>query len=373
MKALPLLAVLAALAVRPALAADPKPDAPKKSPPSIEVVFILDTTGSMGGLLEGAKRKIWSIVNDMAKGKPTPKIKMGLVAYRDRGDRYVTQVEPLSANLDAVYEKLLALKAEGGGDGPEDVLQALQDAVEKGGWSGAPRTLRIVFLVGDAPPHTDYKDVRPYPQTVQAAVVKGIKVNAIRCGADPQTGEAWARIASLGEGKFFTIDQGGGVRTIETPFDRSIAELQAKLDGTALAYGEKAAEARADAVRGASFAAMAPASAMAARAEYKSKTGFAAEKDLLAAVEGGSVKLDEVKDSELPSSLKGKSLREKNAELAKVREERAKLKGQLADLAKKREGFIADKAAKEPAAKDGFDAKVTEALREEARSVGIRY
>ncbi|MFA6318061.1 MAG: vWA domain-containing protein [Elusimicrobiota bacterium] len=348
-------------------------ETPKKAAPSIEVVFVLDTTGSMGGLLEGAKRKIWSIVNDLARGKPTPKIKMGLVAYRDRTDTYVTQVEPLSANLDAVYEKLLALKAEGGGDGPEDVLTALDDAVNKSGWSSAPRTLRIVFLVGDAPPHNDYKDVPAYPKTVQAAVLKGIKVNAIRCGADPSTGADWSAIARLGEGKFFTIDQGGGVRNVETPFDRSIAELQARLDGTTLAFGAKAEEARMDIARGRSFAAAAPASAMAARAEFKSKAGFSREKDLLAAVEGGSVQLAEVKDSDLPETMKGRSLEEKKAQLAKVSEEREALRRQLADLAKKREKFIMGKAAKTPASKDGFDAKVTATLREQAGSIGVQY
>ncbi|MBI5624263.1 MAG: VWA domain-containing protein [Elusimicrobia bacterium] len=361
----------AVLSVSPALAA--QAEAAKKEAPSIEVVFVLDTTGSMGGLLEGAKRKIWSIVNDMAEGKPTPKIKMGVVAYRDRSDQYLTQVEPLTANLDAVYEKLLALRAQGGGDGPEDVLTALDHAVSKAGWSSTPRTLRIVFLVGDAPPHEDYTDVPPYAKTVQAAVLKGIKVNAIRCGTDAATGQAWQSIARLGEGKFFTIDQGGGVRAADTPFDRDIAALQAKIDGTTLAFGSMAAEARGDAVRGVGFMSAAPASAMAARAEYKAKTGFSREKDLLAAVEGGTVALAKVRDSELPDSMKGKSLAEKQAHLARVAEERAALGRKIAELSKKRARFLAEQAANAPASKDSFDAKVTETLREQARSVGINY
>ncbi|MBI5209361.1 MAG: VWA domain-containing protein [Elusimicrobia bacterium] len=363
----------AALACQPVLAAEKEATAPKKDAPSIEVVFVLDTTGSMGGLLDGAKRKIWAIVNDLAKGKPTPKIKMGLVAYRDRRDQYVTQVEPLSANLDAVYEKLLALRADGGGDGPEDVLGALDDAVTKGGWSKTPRTLRIMFLVGDAPPHTDYQDVPPYPKTVQKAVVQGIKINTIRCGGDAQTGEAWQRIAQLGEGKFFTIDQTGGVQAVETPFDRSIAELQARIDGSVLAYGAKASEARADMARGKAFMSAAPAAAMAARAEFKSKAGFSEEKDLLSAVDSGKVALDKVADETLPESLKGKSLKEKEAELAKTREERSELKSRMAELAKKREAYLAEQAAKSPAKKEGFDAKVSETLREQAGAIGIKY
>src|SRR6184192_4743371 len=59
--------------------------------PRIEVCFVLDTTGSIGGLIEGAKQKIWSIANEMISAKPTPELKLGLVGYRDRGDEYVVK------------------------------------------------------------------------------------------------------------------------------------------------------------------------------------------------------------------------------------------------------------------------------------------
>src|SRR5688572_30028767 len=72
----------------PALPSVPAPAPvaePVKEPerPTIEVVFALDTTGSMGGLLEGAKEKIWSIASEIARGQPTPILKVGLVGYRD--------------------------------------------------------------------------------------------------------------------------------------------------------------------------------------------------------------------------------------------------------------------------------------------------
>src|ERR1044072_3947248 len=60
--------------------------------PKVEVVFCLDTTGSMGGLIEAAKQKIWSISNQIANGKPIPELKIGLVAYRDKGDAYITKI-----------------------------------------------------------------------------------------------------------------------------------------------------------------------------------------------------------------------------------------------------------------------------------------
>src|SRR6516162_216877 len=103
---------LAGLVV-PARAAD-APAKKETQRPQIEVVFCLDTTGSMGGLIDGAKQKIWAICNQIAGGKPTPELKVGLVAYRDRGDAYVTKVFDLSDDLDAVHAKLMGFVATGG-------------------------------------------------------------------------------------------------------------------------------------------------------------------------------------------------------------------------------------------------------------------
>ena len=76
--------------------------------PLVEVVFVLDTTGSMGGLIQAAKDKIWSIASSMAAAEPAPEIRIGLVGYRDRGDQYVTQLVDLSSDLDSVYAAGLA-------------------------------------------------------------------------------------------------------------------------------------------------------------------------------------------------------------------------------------------------------------------------
>ena len=103
--------------------------------PSVEVCFVLDTTGSMGGLIAGAKEKIWSIANDLTNADPSPRLKIGLVAYRDRGDDYIIRNFSLTDDLDSVYENLMGFQAAGGGDGPESVNQALDDAVNNIKWS----------------------------------------------------------------------------------------------------------------------------------------------------------------------------------------------------------------------------------------------
>src|SRR5690348_7427604 len=135
-----LAAVLAALGLCLPARADDKKLAPAKPKPKVEVVFCLDTTGSMGGLIEAAKQKIWSISNQIANGKPTPDLKIGLVAYRDKTDAYITKVFDLTDDLDAVHGHLKEFAAEGGGDGPESVNKALDDAVNKIKWSTDKKT-----------------------------------------------------------------------------------------------------------------------------------------------------------------------------------------------------------------------------------------
>src|SRR4051812_1635252 len=74
----------------------------KKEQPRVEVVFCLDTTGSMKGLIQAAKQKIWSICNQITTGTPTPHVKVGLLAYRDRKDVYITKKFDLTDDLDKI-------------------------------------------------------------------------------------------------------------------------------------------------------------------------------------------------------------------------------------------------------------------------------
>ncbi len=211
----------------------------KKEPkPQVEVVFCLDTTGSMGGLIDAAKRKIWTIANQIASGKPTPRLKIGLVAYRDRGDQYITRIFDLTDDLDAVYGHLMEFRAEGGGDAPESVNQALHESVTKINWSADKKALKIIFLVGDCPPHLDYANDVQYPETCKRAVEKRIIINTVQCGNDRQTQDIWERICRLAEGRYVQIDaNGGSVLTVATPYDSELAKINGELAGSALTYG----------------------------------------------------------------------------------------------------------------------------------------
>src|SRR5687768_11726133 len=203
----------------------PAVEAPPNSGQTLEMVFVLDTTGSMGGLLDAAKQKIWSIVNDVMQKQSRPSVRVGLVAYRDNGDAYVTQIVPVTSDLDMVYTSLMEFQAGGGGDSPENVRRALAEGVKKAGWSEAKGGVaQVIFLVGDAPPQ-NYQSEPDVLVTAAEAVRKNMIVNTIQCGNDAGTREAWQRIARAGQGKYFAIAQDGGVETINTPYDERLSQL----------------------------------------------------------------------------------------------------------------------------------------------------
>jgi uncharacterized protein YegL len=347
--------------------------------PRVEVAFVLDTTGSMGGLIQAAKEKIWSIASTMASAQPAPEIRMGLVAYRDRGDAYVTRVVDLSADLDSVYATLMDFEATGGGDGPESVNQALQDAVEKLSWSQDDQTYRVLFLVGDAPPHMDYQDDVKWPVSLAAAGSRGIRVNAIQCGQNPGTTREWRKIAGLGKGSYFQVEQAGSAVAIATPYDERLAELSAELDETRLYYGDaddkekQARKLEATEKLHSSASVTAKARRAAFNATASGESNLLGEKELVEDVSSGRVDLDAIAPEELPAPIKALPAAEQKAMIAETAERRETLKRQMKDLAGQRDAYLRDKVDESGGAEDSLDHSIYRAVREQAAAAGLMY
>jgi len=351
---------------------------PAQRRPVVDVVFVLDTTGSMSGLIQTAKEKIWSIASTMASAEPSPEIRVGLVGYRDRGDAYVTRVVDLSSDLDSVYARLMQFEAGGGGDGPESVNKALYDAVHAMSWSHRDQSYRTIFLVGDAPPHMDYDEVR-YPAIIAAANEKGIVVNTIQCGDLPNTVEPWTAIASLGGGNFFQVEQSGGAVAFTTPYDEEIAELSAKLDATRLYYGSREEKARAQEKIAASDAIQVTAS-MASRARRgvfnaapEGRINLIGDKELVDAVTSGEVDLDELEAEQLPESIAVMAPEEQLAYVGRLADERADIQTRIRQLAGERDAFLAKKVEEEGGLDDSLDRKLYETVKEQGGKAGLEY
>ena len=346
-----------------------------QSKPRIEVCFVLDTTGSMGGLIEGAKQKIWSIANEMISAQPTPELKLGLIGYRDRGDEYVVKSFSLTDDIDAIYGHLREFQAGGGGDAPESVNEALAEAIHKMPWSSDSKVLKIIFLVGDAPPHMDYPNGPKYPDLCREAAKKDLIINTIQCGEMAETKPIWQEIAKLSEGSYVGISQSGNVAVISTPMDKELSRLNERIGATLIPYGDSKLQAEVHAKY--AVAASAPVSAMADRLSYNSKTGKAVQGrgELVDALNDKTLKLEEIDQKQLPAELQKLDRSELQKRIAKARDERADLQKQIVEVSKKREAYIQseNKRLAAEGKGDAFDQKVTETLHAQAAKKGISY
>jgi hypothetical protein len=334
---------------------------PSQTGRQIDVVFAVDTTGSMGGLIDGAKRTVWSIANHIRQTDPNANLRIGLVAYRDVGDDYITRDFALTTDLDAVFAELSSYQADGGGDTPENVDAALDITLHKMKWRGDAK--KLVFLVGDAPP-ASRGDVPTFDVLAREAGERQIVINTIRAGHDPETAMSFQRIASLGHGEFSSIQQDGGVQQIATPYDQKMAELSATIDSTSVIAGDDGIRARYAAKMGAMAAA--PAAAKADRASYYAKgTGARSSEDLVGGYASGAVNVDSVKDGELPSDLRGLAKPALKAELDKRVAERKAAQAEIGELAKQRDAYLKNQVTEAPPA--GFDVKVKEAVEKQLK------
>jgi hypothetical protein len=368
--------VAALLVFGPPAATAPAPVVEKTK---VELVFCIDTTGSMTEWLQMCKNKFWSICHQVAGGRPTPELKVGLVDYKDRGDVWITKVYDLTDDLDAVYSNLSTFTANGGGDEPESVNQALYDSVHKIKWSKDKRTLRIILLVGDAHPHMDYPDDVKYPVTCKEAIRRGIFINALQCGSAAMCEKYFKDIAVQAGGVYFKVQQSNTVRTFSTSADRRLREINAELAKSILTWGDtakrdgdqKKAQVCVSLGDSAPNRSQQLAEAVAAdRVGIHAKFGRTAVFDLLDATRAGKVRLDAIKTEELPADLQKLPARDRREHLVKVGQQRTALLREALQLDRKRQAELAKEIER---ARDCFDAQILDILHKQSRKARIRY
>lgn len=340
---------------------------------NVEIVFCLDATGSMSGLIGTAKEKIWDIVSELAQSGDVDNLKLGMVFYRDRGDGFVTKQIALTSDLDEVYSDLLEINAAGGGDTPESVNQALYEAVNDIKWSNKKNTYRTIFVVGDCPPHMDYQDDVKYTESCKQAAKKGITINTIKLGTSCKSAiHHFKQMASCTNGEFMQLDQNASDIVIATPYDDEIYEVAQSIDRSRMYYGNEAEQAVNYNKKAKSMDVYEKSSktSNSARATYKmSKTGkksWLGNKEIVNDYTQGKVDIDEIKEEELPKELKGKSRKIIKEELEKLKKERSTKEKQLKELSAKRKQFIKEKKKELTSDKTSFSEKVVDVLKKQA-------
>jgi hypothetical protein len=177
----------------------------------VDVLFLLDVTGSMGDEIDRLKATIGDVADQLAALPQHPDIRFGMTLYRDEGDTFVTSTFDLTGDLTSFQSALDDVQAGGGGDVPEAVDEAFAAALGEPSWRDPATTAQFVVLVGDAAPHVERNVTQPYPEAVAEAQSRGITVHAIAASSTDDTAEhAFRAIAQGTGGRFVFLSYGAG-------------------------------------------------------------------------------------------------------------------------------------------------------------------
>lgn len=310
---------------------------------TVQIALLLDTSGSMDGLINQARSHLWTMVDKMGRmtrvvnGKTrTVRIELALYEYGNdalsKESGFIRQVQPFTGDLDTVSEKLHALFTNGGS---EYVGQAITTAVDGLQWSKDPNTMKFVFVAGN-----EEFDQGPISaaKAMEAAAGKDVTVQLIFCGADDPT---WQAAAKLAKSDLMKIDQNQVAVHIAAPQDDEILRIGQKLNDTYIAFGAYGTASMERQKNQDMASAKVSKKVAIERMQVKGTKSYDNSNwDAVDAYAKRPKFLEEAKDDELPAEFRGKTLEEKKKLIEAKTAERAELQKQLAKLESERTAFI---------------------------------
>ncbi|WP_289004029.1 VWA domain-containing protein [uncultured Parabacteroides sp.] len=331
----------------------------------IQVAILLDTSGSMQGLIEQAKSRLWNIVNTLTTLKyngEAPDIEIALYEYgsykRYDGD-YIRRITPLTADLDLISKELFALTTNGSEEYCGTVIQRAVNELE---WGNSKADMKLIYIAGN---EEFTQGNISYKTAIANALKKDIFVNTIHCGSeDVGIGDFWQDAALRGNGKFFNIDANATVRAIKTPFDPQIILCNEKLNDTYIGYGIVGKERKMNQTVQDRNAGSISSANYTERAVSKSKAVYKNTSwDLVDKVKEDKDALSRIKKEELPEELRNKSPEELKTFIKQKEEERTLIQKEINELAVKRQIYIDEQLKKEGENKgDDLGKAITESV-----------
>jgi hypothetical protein len=346
-----------------------------KDAPVVQIALLLDTSGSMSGLISQAKTQLWSVVNEFIAAKQdgkTPVVQVALYEYGKSSlsdnSRWIRQIQPLTRDLDSISKELFALSTNGG---EEYCGAVIEQAVTTLTWDASAKTYKAIFIAGNEPFTQGPVSAQ---EACKTAISKGIIVNTIHCGEE-KVGIAtgWKQGALLADGKFMVIDQNQTVAHIEAPQDDQILRLNEQLNKTYIAYGAKreawaenqlAQDANANGVNKESLVRRA--------ATKASKNYFNAHWDIVDASQQKDFKWTDIKREDLPEELRKLTTDELKAHVDAQLASRAELQKQILQLTQERDSWVAEKR-EELGEDNSLGQAVSNAIRSQAAMKGISF
>jgi hypothetical protein len=340
---------------------------PGSERPLVQLALLLDTSGSMGGMLQQAKTQLWSIVNEFVTAKrdgQRPVLQVALYHYGTPSlgveNGYIKRLLPLTDDLDKVSDELFKLTSDGGDEYCGWVIKCATNDLA---WSQNSKDYKAIFIAGN---ETFAQGPVDFRESCKAAVTKGIIVNTIHCSGAEDT--YWEEAAHLADGRFMHLDQNRRVVQIQSPQDTEIAKLGVEMNKTYVAYGANGKAGAESQTRQEANSASLGVVNLATRAYTKANANYVNSGwELVDATQKANVKLEEVKEEELPAEMRKMTIDERKTFVASKQKERETIQAKINDLVKQRDAFIAAETKKQAEAnKDTLGDQVRSAVRAQA-------
>jgi hypothetical protein len=349
----------------------------KKQTPVIQLALLLDTSGSMDGLLGQAKAQLWKVVNELATAKKNgqnPEIYVALYEYGNdklsKENGFVRRILPLTDDLDKVSEQLFALRTNGGS---EYCGHVIKKAVEELKWSSSNEVYKTIFIAGNEPFSQGSTD---YRKSCRNAIKSGVTVNTIYCGKiQDGINSGWKEGATLADGRFMNIDQNRIATHVKAPQDKDIAQLGELLNKTYIPFGGAGDEAKDRQQEQDRNARGVGQGSTLQRAKFKASKNYRCDRwDLVDAITNKKLKLKDIKAEALPESFKKLTLDERKAKIVSLLKERRKIQKQIQKLSVARDSYVA-KALKKvnKDQKTSLDNAMLGAVRKQATAKNFKF
>lgn len=358
--------ILKPIGSHPTISKDHKFD---REGPTIQIAILLDTSGSMEGLIEQAKSQIFDIISETSKANKDNKDAIIEVALYEYGkssisvkDGYIRRISPFTRDFDKISMELFKLKTNGG---KEYAGQAILKSTEGLAWSDHDDDLRIMLIAGN---ESFNQGAISYFDAVKHASNKGIIVNTMFCG-DYEKGRRleWEFGAKLSGGTYLNISHNDQISFMETPYDDQINELGYKLNDTYISYDKKGKEVQSKID---SLSAKQSKSQLASRNLAKASKSYSADSwDIISLFnDSESEAIELAKESDEFEGLNDLEIKEK---ISISMKERMKIQDEINELKLKREKYIKENSKNKN--KNTFGEKLIKSIKEKAEKKGYNF
>lgn len=359
-----------AASVEPAAAAPMIPAAPIDGP-TIQLALVLDTSGSMDGLIDQARSRLWNVVNALDSATfhgDRPRLEVAVYEYGNdaiaREAGHIRRVVGFTSELDEVSRALFSLSTNGGSEHAPEVIVRAADELE---WRNGPGVLRVMYVAGN---ESFQQGPVAWTTAMDAASARGVVVNTVYCGSMGDIdAPLWQAAAARGRGLHFKIDHNARAMDPTTPFDQEIGELGVAINGTYVGYGAKGRDGIDN--QQAQDDNSLKSGSLVNRGLSKSGASYTNPSwDLVDAVNEGIVDLEAMPADALPAEIAELGADERAAFVEARRVEREAITTRLGELRGKREAFLVDARA-DGDQPESLDEAMVEAITEQAHRVGF--